>query len=610
MRMNQPDPAGLVGASDAGKLSFARASHRRRTRARTAGAVGAASIAFLVALASPSVSLAQPARSAPVADDRAAKVDQLFAEWNKPDTPGCAFATFQDGEIAQRGAYGRANLELGTSISPGTVFQTGSIAKQFTALSVLLLEQRGRLSLDDSVRKHLPELPYFGAPLTLRHLVHHTSGLRDQYELLEMAGWREDDVITRGDVLAMVARQRTLNHPAGSEYLYTNTGYTLLALIVERVSGRPFADFAKAEIFDPLGMTNTRFLDDHRAIVPGLADAYLAEAGGYQKWMAQGDDAGPGNLFTTVEDLARWDRNFYDRKVGGAAIDQMQVPGVLAGVPQFDYAFGLIVSRFKGLRVVHHGGSRLGYRAHMMRFPDQKWSVAVLCNSRNNAEGLARGVADIYLADHLKAAAAAPAVTAAPAAPAPAPVPVTEQELSSLAGLYWNPVADLVREVQLRDGKLWYRRSPTSESELVPLGRNRFFMAAGRSELTFERSAPGAPHRLVFAETGRPVVTLQEVRAAAYTPDQMAQFAGTYFSPELDTSYELVPQDGKLLMKTGNWGDFLLAPRFADSFANTEEMGTIVFTRDSRRRITGFVVRSGKVRNLRFERAAGGARQP
>jgi CubicO group peptidase (beta-lactamase class C family) len=530
-------------------------------------------------------------------------VGQLFAEWDKPDVPGCAVATIQNGEIAHRSAYGRANLELGTAISPATVFQSGSIAKQFTALSVLLLAQGGKLSLDDSVRKHLPEVPDFGAPLTLRHLIHHTSGLRDQYELLEMAGWRAEDVVTRGDVLAMVARQRTLNHPAGTEYSYTNTGYTLLALIVERVSGRRFAEFAKAEIFEPLGMTSTRFVDDHRAIVPNLADAYLFEEGGYVKGMAQGDDAGPGNLFTTVEDLARWDRNFYDRKVGGAAIDQMQVPGVLAGYPAFDYAFGLIVARYKGLRMIHHGGSRMGYRAHMMRFPDQKLSVAVLCNSRNNAEGLARSVADIYLADQVRPAAAAPAAGAGPVVAPPTAVPVPQRELSKVAGLYWNPVTDLVREVQLRDGKLWYRRSPTSESELVPLGRNRFFMAAGRSELTFEQTALGSPHRLVFVETDRPIVTLQEVRAAAYTPEQMAQFGGTYYSRELDKSYALVLQDDKLLMKTGNWGDFLLSPRFADSFANIEDMGSILFTRDSRQRITGFVVRSGKVRNLRFEKA-------
>ncbi|HEX8364183.1 MAG TPA: serine hydrolase domain-containing protein [Allosphingosinicella sp.] len=582
-----------------------RAAQQDRAEPGIGSVIRRGSIGLLIALGVASNSFAQAPAGAPSADDRAARVDQLFAEWNKPDTPGCALATVQDGQGTYR-AYGRANLELGAPTSPATVFQAGSIAKQFTAMSVLLLAQSGRLSLDDPVRRHLPEMPDFGAPLTLRHLIHHTSGLRDQYELLEMAGWRPDDVITRRDVLAMVARQRKLNHLPGSEYAYTNTGYTLLGLVVERVSGRSLADFAQAEIFAPLGMASTRFVDDHRAIIPQLADGYLADAGGYVKWTARQDYAGPDNLFTTVEDLARWQGNFNHRKVGGAAIDELQRPGVLAGDPTFDYAFGLIVSRYKGLRVIHHGGSRLGYRSHLMRFPDHNWSVALLCNSRINAEGLARGVADIYLADRFEPP---PAAVAAPGVVPPTSVPVPQRELSAVAGLYWNPVTDLMREVRLRDGKLWYRRGAGSESELVPLGRNRFFMAAGRSilELSFERTAPGAPHRMLVAEPGRPPLTQQGVRAAAYAPEQLAQFGGTYRSAELGATYVLVPQDGKLLMKTGNWGDFLLTPRFADSFENLEEMGTIVFTRDARRRITGFVLRSGKVRNLRFERAGAGS---
>jgi CubicO group peptidase (beta-lactamase class C family) len=532
-------------------------------------------------------------------------VDRLFAQWNKPDRPGCALAVIKGGQVIYKHGYGTANLELSVPITTSSVFNVGSIAKQFTAMSILMLAQQARLSLDDDVRKYVPEVRDLGTPITLRHLLHHTSGLRDFLEMLEMKGWRTGgDVTTEKDILEMVSRQRTLNHGPGAEFVYTNTGYVLLAVVVKRVAGQPLDEFAEANIFRPLGMTNTHFYDDHRIVIKGLVDGYLPRKGeGFLKWIPAADYIGSSNLFTTVEDLARWDQNFYDKKVGGAAImEQMLTPGKLNDGSKLEYAGGLYVTSYKGLKTVVHNGSTLGYQGTLHRFPDQHFSAAILCNVRgNNPDALARGVADIYLADQFKQTVASQGEPAV--APADA-VKFSQKELLSVAGLYWSPAADTVRRVYVKDGKVMYFRAPGNESELAPLGGNRFLMLGVRNrvEISFQSPRPGAPAQMIFSEAGRKPTIQDFVKAASYTPQQLSEFAGEYFSPEVDATYKIVPQGDKLLITTGNWGDFLLSPRFVDSFANPEEMGSLMFTREHKNRVSGFVMRSGKVRNLRFNK--------
>lgn len=531
-------------------------------------------------------------------------VDKLFAQWDKPDSPGCALAVVRDGQVIHERGYGTANLELGVPVTPSTVFNVGSISKQFTAASILLLAQQGKLSLDDKVQKYVPEVPDFGTPLTLCHLLQHTSGLRDFLEMLEMAGWRTGGITTEQDVLDLVSRQRTLNHKPGDEFVYTNTGYVLLALVVKRVTGQPLGEFAGANIFKPLGMTSTNFYGDHRTIIKGLADGYLPGRGGvFLKWMLKDDHVGSSNLFSTVGDLARWDQNFYDQRVGGSALfEQMQTNGALNDGTKLEYALGLYVVPYRGLKTVTHNGSSLGYQGTLLRFPEQRFSVALLCNVRgNNPEALSKRVADIYLADQLKPVATnqnSPAV-----APADA-VKLSEKELAGVAGLYWNPSNDTVRRVYVKDGKLMYFRAAGNESELAPLGDKRFLMLGVRNrvEITFKPTRAGAPPQMFFTESGGKPSVQEPVKPASYTPQQLIEFAGSYHSPEVGATYSISPKEAGLLFRTGNWGDFLLSPRFLDSFANPEEMGSIIFTRDRQNRVNGFVIRSGKVKNLRFDK--------
>ncbi|HET9532790.1 MAG TPA: serine hydrolase domain-containing protein, partial [Blastocatellia bacterium] len=288
----------------------------------------------------------------------------------------------KDGSVIYKRGYGSANLEYNIPISPSTIFHVASVSKQFTAFAINLLASQGKLSLDDDIRKHLPEVPDFGKKITIRHLIHHTSGLRDQWELLAMAGWRLDDVITKEHILKMVRHQKELNFDPGQEYLYSNMGYTLLAVIVERVTGQTFRQWTHENIFKPLGMTDTHFHDDHQMIVRNRAYSYAPEReSGFRLAALNYANVGATSLFTTVEDLAKWMQNFEDMKLGGrGVIEQMYQQGVLNTGQKIDYAFALGIGKYRGLRTVGHSGGDAGYRSHVVWFPEQRFAVAVLSN--------------------------------------------------------------------------------------------------------------------------------------------------------------------------------------------------------------------------------------
>ena len=313
--------------------------------------------------------------------DTVARVDSIFSQFTT-STPGCTMGVSRHGRTVLAKAYGMSNLEYDVPLTTESIIEAGSVAKQFTAAAILLLAQQGKLSIDDRVRKHIPELPDYGAPLTIRHMLNHTSGLRDWGTVAAVEGWpRGSRVHTHDHVLDIIARQRSLNFPPGSEYLYSNSGYNLLAIIVQRVSGQPFADFTRSAIFEPLGMTRTSWRDDYTRIVKGRATAYSPTRGGFRLNMPFENVHGNGGLLTTVEDLLRWSANFDAGHVGGPALLREQVrPGRLTSGREIEYAAGLSVSRYRGVPEVSHSGATAGYRAFLTRYPDQGLTVAVLCN--------------------------------------------------------------------------------------------------------------------------------------------------------------------------------------------------------------------------------------
>jgi len=531
--------------------------------------------------------------------DLAKGIDAVFAEYAKPGSPGCSLAVIRDGRIVYEKGYGLANLEHGVPIDPKrTVFDIGSTSKQFTASSILLLARDGKLSLDDDIHKLLPELPDYGTPITIRHLLHHTSGVRDYINLMIMGGINFEDYTMDDDALAAIARQKTLDFPPGSEHSYSNSGYFLLSQIIKRVSGKTFREFAQERIFTPLGMSNSRILDDHLEVIPHRATAYGAHpGGGFGVEMSNWEQTGDGGVQTTVEDLAKWDRNFYDPKVGGPwLIEQLQTTGTLNDGEKIDYARGLMVDEYRGLRRVSHSGGWAGYRAELIRFPDQKLSVVTLCNlGTTNPTALAQRVADLYLADKLAPAEAV--ATAKPKAPANVTV-----DASRYTGVYWSSTSGFVRRIIARDGKLFYSRGQDSESELAPQGDDHFLMLGvpGTAEVSFPSADPGAPRRMQVASGGKPIA-FEEVQPASPRPEDLAAYAGTYTSAELDAIWPLVVEDGRLSLRIKRRPAAPLEPAFTDAFNSAA--GLIRFQRDAENKVTGFVVGAGRARNLKFTKA-------
>jgi CubicO group peptidase (beta-lactamase class C family) len=395
------------------------------------------------------------------------RIDGVFARY-PADAPGCALGVFQDGRISLAKGYGLANVEYGVPITPQTPFIMGSVSKQFTAATIALLVEQGRLSLDDDVRRYVPELPDYGKRVTIDNLVHHTSGIRDFWALYEAAGTRLDDGYTVDDILTLAARQKHLNFDPGAEYNYSNTGYVLLGVIVQRVTGKSLRQFAAEQIFTPLGMSVSHFHDDHNQPVRGRAFAYgPAAGGGWRINVWNNDIVGQGGLMTTVEELQKWDENFYTGSVGGPRFLARQLErGKLNNGTMLTYAFGLEVTSYRGLPLVEHSGSTGGYRTDITRFPSLHTSVVTMCNVSNaDAVTLAHRVADIVIGGKFTQPLPAATVRAS-AEQAGSSVALSDAERSSLAGRYYSDELSSTYDLSAMGGVLVLRRGRAAPDTL------------------------------------------------------------------------------------------------------------------------------------------------
>lgn len=524
----------------------------------------------------------------------AQRVDSVFSDYDRSDSPGCAMGVIQDGDLIYARGYGMANLDLGTAITPASVFRIGSTSKQFTAAAVVLAAQRGELSLDDDIRRYLPELPDYGTGITIRHLLHHTSGIRDYLELMYLAGLRDDDWYTDDEVVAMLARQKATNFEPGSEHLYSNSGYFLISQIIERATGMTLREYAHENIFRPLGMTHTHFHDDHTEIVANRASGYGPSAdGGFRISMTNLDMVGDGGVFTTVEDLLLWDRNFYEPRVGGEELLRaMHTRGILTTGDTLDYALGLRHAMYRGLPTVRHGGAFVGYRADMIRFPEQRLSVVCLCNlATTNPTALAERVADIYLEELLEprkegAAATGPSLEVEP-------IPLSRSQLAAREGLYRRLDGDNYLRVALQDDALVLLIDQAYE--LVPLAADRFRLRGLPVEIRFTTVASGARMTVIQGGAER---HYEMVEAAAYDEAELAKFTGAYYSEELDATYVIRMEDGKLEVLRGRGDPVPLVSTIVDEF--TLEGARVRFERNGGRP-SGFVLDAGRVRGIRFK---------
>ncbi|UCF19594.1 MAG: serine hydrolase [Gemmatimonadota bacterium] len=539
------------------------------------------------------------------------KVDQLLAAWDRPGSPGLAVAVVKDGQIVHARGYGQSNLELGTPITPQSVFYLGSVSKQFVAMAIALLEQQGKLSVDDNIRKYVPELPDYGSPITIRHLIHHTSGIRDYLELMGLAGLELGYFHEDQGVIELLARQRALNFEPGDQYLYSNSGYLLLAVIVERASGQSLKQYAQEQIFDPLGMENTHFHDDYQHLIVNRASSYFPGEGGYRNFLTTFDRVGSGGVFSNVEDLFLWDQNFFHHRVGGSdVVERLHERGERNSGRQISYAFGLVIGEYRGLRVVDHGGALGGYRSDLIRFPDQDFSVIILANlSSINAGALARRVADIYLTDELELLE--PAAVERPAAADSARTRAARDQLrrrivSMDPAIYADYVGDyeirpgLIVAVSVEEDRLMAQATGQPSVELLPESESRFFLAEEDVEVEFQRDESGSVYRILIYE-GAQETAARRIELEPVTPDMLEEYEGGYYSEELDVTYKISSEDNRLLLRLRYESPTSLSVERKDVAVGN--VGTLLFERDEEDRVTGFSLSSGRVRNVKFERS-------
>jgi CubicO group peptidase (beta-lactamase class C family) len=459
-------------------------------------------LAAAVLLATP---LAPPAMAQPV-PDAAARVDAIFERWHAGTSPGCAVAVSRAGRIVLERAYGMADLEHGIPNAPATIFEAGSVSKQFTAAAIMLLVQQGRVTLDDDIRQYVPEIPDYGTPIRIRHLLNHTSGLRDWGSVAAIGGWsRSQRTHTHEHVVDILSRQRGLNYTPGAEYSYSNSGYNLAAVIVERVSGISFAEFSRRYIFEPLGLVDTQWRDDYTRIVPGRSSAYAARGDGFVIDRPIENVHGNGGLLTTVADLLVWNESLASGKIGGRDfVRLMHEQGVLNDGRVIEYAAGISVGAYRGVPEVSHTGATSGYRAFLGRYPDQGVGVALLCNVGNVDPGaVGRRVGEVFLGDVLAPAAAPqprPATATATATATAAgtgaggaagtDVRAGAGGLAGYAGEYYSPDAEATLVVSVVDGGLVADRRPATRMPLNPTGPDTF--ASSMGTIRFERDESGA----------------------------------------------------------------------------------------------------------------------
>ena len=545
-----------------------------------------AALAVAIALAMMSMALrAQVATRVDTGID--AQVDKIFARWSAT-TPGCAVGASVDGKPVLARAYGMADLERNVENTAETIFEAGSVSKQFTAAAVLLLAREGKLSLDDPVRKYIPEVPDYGSPLTIRHMLNHTSGLRDWGSVAGIGGWpRTSRAYTHSQVLDIVSRQRAVNFMPGTRYSYSNSGYNLSAILVSRVSGMSFAEFSRQRIFAPLGLSRTSWRDDHGRIVKDRAIAYSGDAKGYRILMPFENVHGNGGLLTTVGDLLKWNEHFVTPVIGNRAlVDEQQTAGQFNDGRRHGYALGLMIGTYKGVRQVAHSGSTAGYSAYLARYPDQRVSVAVLCNGAGAPAGqFSNAVADIYLGDRVK--------------PVPAPkatFTLAAADAAALAGMYRDTFTGEAMTIAHGDTGLRVERG----AALVPQSAARFVTANGQ---TWEFDRTRGTVRVT--DTYGTVDTFERVAPATPTLADLNELVGTYVSDEAETTFHAAIDGTALVLKRRPDTTLRLTPLYKDAFSG--QVGTVIFRRQGGR-VTEMSISQDRVWDLRFKRQADASR--
>ena len=508
---------------------------------------------------------------------------EKFAKAAAGPAPGCVAGVSLNGEVVFEKAFGLADLEHNVPNTPQTIFESGSVAKQFTAAALVLLQQDGKLSLDDPVRKHIPELPDYGSPLTIRHLLNHTSGLRDWGTVLSLTGaGRGDRVITQDLALDVIIHQRALDFTPGSEYSYSNSGYNLAAIIVERVSKQKFPAFVEERLFKPVGMKNSSWRDDYQRIVPGRAQAYARQGDGpWRLSMPFMNVYGNGGMLTTIGDWMKWNAMLDSRSLGAPLVDALETRGVLNDGRKISYALGLTVAKYKGLKDVSHSGSTAGYQTFLTRYPDNKVSIGVMCNgSSPSSGGIAASITDEIFGPFPE--------------PPKSETKVAEDELKKFAGVWRNEKTHAPARFIIENGV-----SRWSGARLVPMGGGQF--TAGSNQLKFTLDGDGKPVSAETVDSDGEVRRFAPEKEWTPTPAELASFTGGWFSDEAGATLTVAVEDGKVFIKQRPATSLAMRPLYKDHFG--VEGGYVVwFTRDTNGKVDSMHVGASRMRDMPFVR--------
>lgn len=525
------------------------------------------------------------------------RVDSLAMTWNIPNAPGGVVGIMEHGKLIYIKGFGLASLDYDIPCTDSTIFNIGSVSKQFTAMGIVKLSIDGKLSLDDDIRMYLPELPDFGNRITIKNLLHHTSGLRDIHSILTLSGWRNDDPRSNNDLFEIMKKQKELNFKPGDEYMYSNTNYIFMAKIIEVVSGKKFEEWMKENVFIPLGLTNTYIENNATKVVKGNATSYRQkEDKSFNRAIEYWNYTGSGNVHTIAKDLLLWLNNYSNPSRGWEkAFELLQTTDKLNNGAYFNYAYGIEIDSINGIRRVSHGGGVGGFRSFVCTFPNLAISIVVMTNysSSNPFFGKLKPVSEIII----------PRLIQNPnqnEIPFSGFSPISNDNLKKYEGNYWD--GDIARKIYAKNDTLWYFRKTGNESPMQYIGNNEFIImprAIWKVKFYFEEEKV----KSMIVKSSKVIDSYVPFVPIAITNEYLSDFAGKYYSPELDTYYSLLVQNDTLIGYHPRHGSFKTQAQVKrDFFKSNEPFQTINFIRDENSKIIGMRVSFDRVRNLWLEK--------
>jgi len=523
-------------------------------------------------------------------------IDRIFKDLSAKDSPGASVAVIRKGKIEYSRQYGSAQVEYDLPINENTIFHVASVSKQFAAMSVMLLAYDGKLDLDNEVQKYLPYVPKFNHPVTIRQMIQMTSGIRDQWELLAIGGWRLDDVITTEHVLQLIKRQKELNFEPNTQYLYSNMNYTLLGQVVEEVSGKTLAEFSSERIFGPLGMNSTHFHDDHEHIVDDRSYSYKEIEGELKKSVLSYANVGATSLFTTAKDLAKWLDNFRHKSVGGPELlDELLTQGILNNEEKISYAHGVVIGDYKGLKTVSHGGADAGFRSHVVWFPDKEVGIVVLTNlATAGPSGRAYKIADLLFEKEFSQ------YSEAANRNEPETIVVDDKLLNSIISRY---KIDTGVEVELykRWSSVYAKFENKDPVRLAPVGENKFWVKDLKKTLEFKIGSNSSDNYfIIFNEDGLESGKGVQTDPFTVSESELKKLKGKYYSPELEALYTISPKSNGLIASHIRHGEIELKPIFKNQYMGDKWFFSSLSIQKEDDIVTGFILNGGRVKHLKF----------